>query len=176
MIAAIVMALILLLWAVMYNTLIDRRSKVEQIFAGLEALLRKRYDLVSDLVAAAQQHMQYEAGLLTELSELYARAVSGQVLNDEIVALNDQISRALGGIMVAVENYPDLKAQENFLKLRQDLQDVEQQLSPIRHAYNTVVMDYNDVVETWPTNVMARMMHYKRNAVFEIPEIESLGG
>jgi len=176
MIAAIVVALILLAWAVMYNTLIDRRSKVEQIFAGLETLLRKRYDLVPDLVDAAQQHMQYEAGLLAELSELYARAVSGQVLKDEIVALNDQISRALGGIMVAAENYPDFKNGENFLRLQQALADAEKQLSPVRKAYNTVVADYNDAVETWPTNLMARMMHYTRQASFEIPAIESLDG
>jgi len=172
MIVAIGLVVIVLILAGMYNSLIGKRNTVEQVFAGVDAVLKKRYDLVPNLVAVVQQYMKHEAGLLTEVTELRARAASGQLSDDETVEINNQMSRALGGIMVAVENYPELKASQNFLQLQRSLNEIEEQISAARRAYNAAVTDYNNAVEMLPTNLMAGLMHYARKQVFDIPQAE----
>ena len=89
---------------------------------------------------------------------------------DEKVDLDNKVTKALGGIMVAVENYPDLKANQNFLQLQGTMNEVEEQISAARRAYNAAVTDYNNAVEMFPTNILASMMSYKLKKVFEISE------
>jgi LemA protein len=114
--------------------------------------------------------MQHETGTLTDLTELRAKALSGGLTDAEKIDLNNKLSRTLGGIMVAVENYPDLKANQNFLQLQGSLNEIEEQISAARRAYNASVTNYNNAVEMFPTNIMAAMMNYKQRSVFEIPE------
>ncbi|MBU1701464.1 LemA family protein [bacterium] len=157
---------------IMYNSLIGKKNQVENAFAGIDTLLKKRYDLIPNLVSAVKQYMKHEAGVLTEITELRAKATSGTLSSDEAVDLNNKIGRALGGIMVAVENYPDLKASENFQQLQRTLNEVEEQISAARRSFNASVTDFNNAVEMFPTNIMAGMMGYKRRQLFEIPESE----
>jgi LemA protein len=157
---------------VMYNTLVRKKNQVEYAFAGIDALLKKRYDLIPNLVSTVKQYMQHEAGVLTEITELRAKAASGGLSTDEAVDLNNKIGRALGGIMVAVENYPDLKASTNFQQLQRSLNEIEEQISAARRAFNASVTDFNNAVEMFPTNLMAGVMGYKRRKLFEIPEVE----
>lgn len=171
-IALIVIAVVVLMLVGMYNSLIGKKNEVEKIFAGVDAVLKKRYDLIPNLVAAVKNYMQHEAGVLTEITELRAKATSGQLSDDEKVDLDNKISRAFGGIMVAVENYPDLKASQNFMQLQRSLNEVEEQISAARRAYNAAVTDYNNAVEMFPTNILAGMMNYQRKQVFEIAEAE----
>jgi len=162
-------AVLLLFLFLMYNSLVGKKNQVENAFGSIDTLLKKRYDLIPNLVAAVKQYMQHEAGTLTEITELRAKAMSGGISSDEAVALNNKIGKALGGIMVAVENYPDLKASENFQQLQRSLNEVEEQISAARRAFNASVTDYNNAVEMVPTNIVASMMGYRRRQVFEIP-------
>lgn len=172
-IALIVVAVLLLLIVVgIYNGLVGKKNQVENAFAGMDAMLKKRYDLIPNLVATVKQYAAHEEGTLTKVTELRAKAVSGGLSADERIDLDNQISKAVGGIMVAVENYPDLKANENFLQLQRSLNEVEEQISASRRSYNASVTSYNDAIEMFPSNIMANMMNYKRKAVFEIPESE----
>ena len=114
--------------------------------------------------------MQHERALLEEITEMRSKAVSGQLSDDEKVDLDNKVTKALGGIMVAVENYPDLKANQNFLQLQGTMNEVEEQISAARRAYNAAVTDYNNAVEMFPTNILASMMSYKLKKVFEISE------
>jgi len=167
-----VVAVVLIVIFAMYNGLVGRKNAVENAFASIDTILKKRYDLIPNLVASVKQYMQHERGLLENITELRARAVSGNVAPDEAVALNNQINKALGGIMVAVENYPTLKANENFLLLQRSLNEMEEQLSAARRAFNAAVTDLNNAIEMFPTNIMAGLMHYTRRQLFEIPEPE----
>jgi len=155
-----------------YNSLVGKKNQVENAFATIDAILKKRYDLIPNLVATVKQYMQHEAGVLTEVTELRAKALSGGVSSDETVDINNRLGKALGGIMVAVESYPDLKASENFQQLQRTLNEVEEQLSAARRAFNASVTDYNNAVEMFPTNIMAGIMSYQRRKLFEIPEVE----
>ena len=98
--------------------------------------------------------------------------MSGEIAEDDRVKLENKIVKSMGGIMVAVENYPDLKANQNFLQLQGSCNEVEEQISASRRAFNAAVTTYNNGVETFPSNIMAGIIRYKRRRLFEIPEIE----
>lgn len=170
----VVLGLIVLvvILAGMYNSLVGKKNQVENVFGAVDALLKKRYDLIPNLVACVQQYMTHEKGLLTEVTALRARAVSGNLSSNEKVALDNQISKAMGGIMVAIENYPQLKANENVLQLQGTLHETEEQISAARRAFNAAVTEYNNAVEMFPTNLLAGLIGYRRKEVFAASEQE----
>jgi LemA protein len=157
---------------ILYNTLVGKKNQVENVFGSIDAMLKKRYDLIPNLVAAVQQYMKHERGTLTEITELRTKAVTGGLTSDQKIEIDNKIGKMLSGIMVQVENYPNLKASENFLQLQGSMNEVEEQISAARRAYNAAVMDYNNAVEMFPTNIIAGMIGYKRKIMFEISEAE----
>lgn len=165
----IIVAVIVIV-ALMFNSLIGKKNQVTNVFGTIDALLKKRYDLLPKLITTVKEYMKHERELLEKVTELRAKAVSGNLSDDEQVDLDNKISKMLGGIMVAVENYPQLKASENFMQLQRTMNEVEEQISAARRAYNASVTDYNNAVEMLPTNIVAAMMSYKTKKVFEIPE------
>lgn len=172
MILLIVLAAIALIAIMVYNGLIRKKNEVDNAFGGIDVQLKKRYDLIPNLVATVQQYASHEKELLEKITQLRAKAIGGNLSNDEKVDLDNRISGALRSIMVSVENYPDLKASENFLNLQRSLNEVESQISAARRAYNAAVTDFNNGIETFPGNLMAGMMGLTRKQVFEIPEAE----
>lgn len=169
LIIIIVLAIVLVL---MYNSLVGKKNQVENIFAGVDAQLKKRYDLIPNLVASVSKYMEHEKSTLEEVTKLRADANKPNISDEQKIALDAKVSTALGSIMIAVENYPDLKANENVMHLQRSLNEVEEQISAARRAYNQAVTDYNNSIEMLPTNIMASMMHYKRKEVFTIIEQE----
>jgi LemA protein len=151
-----------------YNSLIAKKNQVKNVFGTIDALLKKRYDLLPNLIATVKAYMQHEKNLLREITEIRAKAVSGKMSDDEQVELDNKLSKMLGGVMVAVENYPDLKANENFRQLQRTMNELEEQISAARRAYNAAVTNFNNAVEMFPTNLAASMMGYKPKKVFEI--------
>ena len=172
MTALIVLAVIIVILVLMYNSLVSKKNQVDNIFAGVDAVLKKRYNLIPNLVSSVQQYMQHEKGVLEKVTELRAQAMAPGISDEKKIALDKQITSALGNIMVAVENYPDLKANENVMHLQRTLSEIEAQIAAARRAYNQAVTDYNNAIEMIPTNFMAGMMHYTRKQVFEITEDE----
>jgi LemA protein len=156
----------------LYNSLVGKKNQVENAFASIDVYLKKRYDLIPNLVAAVKQYMAHEADTLTKVTEMRARATSGGVSSDEKVALNNELSAGLGRIMVAVEAYPELKANENFNQLQRTLNEIEEQLAAARRAFNAAVTDFNNAVEMFPTNILAGMMSYSRRNLLVTPEAE----
>jgi len=168
-IALIIIAVILIL---MYNSLISKKNQVENIFGGVDAVLKKRFDLIPNLVASAERYMEHEKSTLEKVTELRAQAMKPGISNDQKVALDAKLSSALGSITVAMEAYPELMANENMLHLQRSLHEVEEQLSAARRAYNQAVTDLNNAIEMFPTNVVAGWMGLTRRAVFEITQTE----
>ena len=155
-----------------YNRFIRLRNQADQAFSTIDVMAKKRYDLIPNLVAAVEKYMQHERGTLTEITEMRARAIQGNLSPNERVDLENQITRTLGNIQVAVENYPDLKASENFKQLQGSLNEVEEQLSASRRAYNASVTDYNNAVQLFPSNVFALIFNFKSRKWLETPEEE----
>ena len=169
LIVLIVVAIILVL---MYNSLISKKNQVENIFASVDTQLKKRYDLIPNLVASVSKYMEHEKGILGEITKLRSEANKPNISDEQKIALDAKMSSALGSIMIAVENYPDLKANENVMHLQRSLNEVEEQISAARRTYNQAVTDYNNAIEMLPTNIMASFMKYRRKEVFEIIEAE----
>lgn len=168
-VAAVLLALIIM---GIYNGLIRKKNEVENAFGGMDVQLKKRYDLIPNLVATVKQYMNHEKELLTKVTELRSQALSSEVSNEQKVDLDNQITGAMKGIMVAVESYPDLKASDNFMNLQRTFNEVESQISASRRAYNAAVTDFNNGVQMFPSSIIAGMMKLQTKKVFEIPEVE----
>ena len=151
----------------MFNTLVVRKNRVRNVFGTVDVMLKKRYDLVPNLVAAVKGYMQHERKVLEEITELRARAMDGKVSNDQKVVMDNMFTKLLSSVMVAVENYPQLKASDNFMHLQRTLNELEEQISAARRAYNAAVTDYNNAVEMMPICIVARMFGYKRHQWFD---------
>ena len=162
-------AAILVIIAILYNTLIAKKNQIANVFGTTDAMLKKRYDLLPQLIAAVKAYMQHERAVLEQITKLRAEAASGRLTDDQKVVLDNQVTKALSSVMLAVENYPELKASHNFLHLQRTMNELEEQISAARRAYNAAVTDYNNSVEMFPTNILANMMNFKTKTLFEIP-------
>ncbi len=163
--------LIIVILALMYNSLIYRKNEIEKMEGAINALLKKRHDLIPNLVAAVKEYMGYEKELLEKITALRSQAIQTKDLNKKM-EIENRLSSYLDKILVSVENYPDLKANQNVMQLQQTLTSIENELSAARRAYNQAVVDYNNAVEMFPTNFMANIMHLEKREVFDIPENE----
>lgn len=162
-------ALVLMAIVVVYNTLVSKKNQVRNAFASIDVFLKKRHDLIPNLVEAVKGAMTYEKGVLTELTEMRSRVLSGTLSSRQTVEAENRITTALGGVLVAVENYPVLKANQNVLQLQASLNDIEEQIAASRRAFNAAVTDYNNAVQMFPTNLAASLLGYQAESLFSTP-------
>ena len=167
-----IVVVVVLIPIVIFNSLIGKKNQVLNVFATIDVLLKKRYDLVPNLVSTVKGYAKHERELFQQITDIRAKAMSGTTTPDEATMLDSDLTKALSRLMLVVENYPDLKAGENFMHLQRTLTEVEEQISAARRAYNASVVDYNNAVEMFPTNIIASMMNYQRRKFFEIPKAE----
>lgn len=168
----VVAALVLIIIISMVNSLIGRKNQVAYAFASIDAMLKKRYDLIPNLIATVEKYMTYESGVLQEITNCRTRAISGNLAEGERVALDNQIGKSLRTLFAVAENYPALRASDSFLHLQGSLNEIEEQLSASRRTFNAAVTDYNNGVEMFPLSLVAGMMGYRTKIWFEIPEEE----
>ncbi|NNE55679.1 MAG: LemA family protein [Flavobacteriales bacterium] len=161
------------IWVVsMYNGLIGKKNQVEYAFAGIDVQLKKRRDLIPNLVAAVKEYMKHERELLENITALRSQVMSPNISDKERFAAENQLGKQLGKLQIAIENYPDLKANTNVMDLQRNLTEVESQIAASRRAYNASVMSYNNGLEMFPSNIIAGMMRLERKEPFEIPAEE----
>jgi LemA protein len=151
-----------------YNGLVGRRLRVDEAFAQIEVQLTRRHDLVPNLVNAVQGYMDFEREVLTKVTEARANAVAAgaQGPAQQAVAEN-ALTGALRSLFAVVENYPQLKANENVLSLQEQLTTTENQISFSRQHYNASVLDYNTSTATFPSNLIAGMFGFLRREFFD---------
>ncbi len=150
-----------------YNRLVRLRNNRENAFADIDVQLRQRHDLIPTLIETVKGYMKHEKELLTEVTNARARAMSAGSINEKIAA-ESQLSGALGGIQVAVEAYPDLKASQNFLNLQEEISDVENKLAAVRRFFNSATKELNVSVESFPSNIVAGMFGFSREPMFDL--------
>jgi len=168
----VIAGIFLLVLVSIFNGLTNKKNQVTNAFGTIDVQLKNRYDLIPNLVATVQQYTTHEKELLTKITELRSKALSPDINPEERVKLDNQISSAISGLLVSVENYPDLKASQNFIDLQRALNEVESQIAAARRAYNAAVTDYNNAIEMFPGNLMAGMMLLKTKQVFTATETE----
>lgn len=163
---------LLFIFIVLYNTLISKKNQVDNIFAGLDAILKKRYNLIPNLVATLKEYMLHEAGTFEKITSLRSQALQPSLNAHDKMTLDKELSSMLSSLMVTVENYPVLQANENFLHLQHTLHEVEEQISAARRAYNQSVTDYNNALEMFPINLLAGFMRLEKKEVLRIDVAE----
>lgn len=164
-----IVGFVVLIIIIMFNALVSRKNQVENAFASIDVYLKKRADQIPNLVNAVKGYMNHEKEVLTEITRLRTEASDSKLGSNDRVEVENKITDSMGKIMIAVEAYPDLKASDNFMQLQRSLNEVEEQLAASRRAFNASVTDYNNGVESFPMNMVAGMMGYKRKNVFTIP-------
>jgi LemA protein len=169
---SVVAVIIIMFLAYVFNMLVGRRNSVSNAESSVDAMLKKRFDLIPNLISAVQEYMKHERGTLNQLTELRAKALAGSASVSGRVELDQQVSGMLRNIMATAENYPQLRASENFIQLQGALNEIEEQLSAARRAFNASVTEYNNAVQMFPTNFVAFLMGYKTLAWFVIEDVE----
>lgn len=169
----IIPAIIIFLIIIFYNQLVRRKNEVDNATGSINAMLKNRFDLIPNLVDTIKTYMVYETELLTKLTSMRTMALDGRTSESDKLKINNEISSEMRKIMISVENYPDLKASNNFLQLQESWTDMEDRISASRRFYNNAVTDYNNAVKSFPQNIIAGMMGYKLKQVFEISAEEA---
>lgn len=170
----VVLLLILIIggWLVgMYNSLVRLKNNIEKAWANINVLLKQRSDELPKLIASVKGYMKHEKGLLTELTKART-AIMGAKSMSAKAAADNQISGALKSLFAVAENYPNLKANENFIQLQGRISGLENELADRREFYNDSVNTFNIRIESFPDMIMAGMMHLQKKQMFEVSEAD----
>lgn len=168
-IIAIVVVGLLLYVIGTYNTLVGLRNKVEDSWAQIEVLLKRRTDLIPNLVEVVKGYAKHEEETLKEVVEIRNKAMGATTKEDEMKA-SGEVSNALSRLFALTESYPDLKANTNFIDLQNNLKETEDKLSFSRQFYNDTVLKYKDKLQMFPSNIVANLFSFKPAVFFEASE------
>jgi LemA protein len=164
-----IVAVAIFVFVGIYNSLVQLRNRVKNAWSQIDVQLKRRYDLIPNLVETAKGYMQHERETLTAITDARSRAMGAGTVADKGAA-ETQLTGALSKFMLVVENYPDLKANQNFLALQEELTATENKIAFSRQAYNDSVLFYNNKIEMFPSNVVAGMFNFRPEEMFEIEE------
>ena len=179
LIVIIVLVVLAAIWAVgVYNGLVSKQEAVEKAVGNVQTAYQKRADLIPNIVATVKNYAEYEAGTLTAVVEARAKATSVTLdannLTEENLkafqAAQDQMSSALSRLLVTVEQYPDLKANQNYLDLQSQLESCENSIANARREFNETAREYNTAVRRFPGNIIAGMFGFEKKPYFEASE------
>lgn len=161
---------VVVLWIIVaYNGLVRLKNRVEEAWSDIDVQLKRRYDLIPNLVNTVKGYASHESGVFEKVTEARSRAMSAGSAGDKAEAEN-MLSSTLKSLFAVAEAYPELKANQNFLALQQELSDTENKIQAARRFYNGNVMELNTKIETFPTNVIANMFNFAKREFFELDE------
>ncbi|WP_018463806.1 LemA family protein [Segatella paludivivens] len=170
LIIVLVVVVLLVFWCIsIYNSLVKLRNNRENAFANIDVQLKQRHDLVPQLVATVKGYADHEKEVFMRVTEARSAAMGSTTIDDKINAEN-ALTSALAGFKVSLEAYPELKANENFLQLQNELSDIENKLAAVRRFFNSATRELNNAVEVFPSNIFANMFGFKKEPMFEIPQ------
>ena len=159
---------LIIIWVIsLYNGLVRLRNRRQNAFADIDVQLRQRHDLVPQLVETVKGYASHEKELLLRVTEARTAAMAAGSIDDKIKT-EQQLTAALQGLKVQVEAYPDLKANQNFLQLQEELSDIENKLAAARRFFNGATTEYNNSVESFPGNLLARSFGFQRELFFDL--------
>ncbi len=169
----IVLGILLVIIILMYNSLVQKRNKVKEAFSSIDVQLKKRYDLIPNILTIANKFMEHERGLLENITALRAQAIKldssmGNIENK--LKLDGEIQRQMGQLMVNMENYPQLKSDQTMIQSMQTYNEVEEHIAAARRFYNAAVLDLNNAVELFPSSIIASIFNFKQMTFFKVED------
>jgi LemA protein len=165
----IVLAVLVLAAIFLYNSLIRSRNRVDEAWSDIEVQLKRRYDLIPNLVNTVKGYAAQESGVLQKVTEARTQAMNAGNMEEKLKDENI-LSGTLKSLFAVAENYPDLKSNQNFMQLQSDLTDTEDKIQASRRFYNATVRDFNTKLQVFPTNLFASAMSFKARQFFDIDE------
>lgn len=167
---AVVAGVVLLVLVLMYNGFVVRRNRMRNAFASIDVQLKKRWDLVPQLVETVRAYAAHEKGAFETVTRARRGIEAVEAGSPERFKHEQDLAAGVARVMMLAEHYPELKAGEQFLNLQRNLSEVEAQIAASRRAFNAAVTSWNEGVEMFPGSVMAGLFHFKRQDWFETPE------
>lgn len=161
---------VVVLWIIaVYNGLIKLRNRTNEAWSDIDVQLKRRYNLIPNLVESVKGYAKHERELFEKVTEARTRAMSAKTVKEHGQAEN-MLAGALKTLFAVAENYPDLKASQNFLELQRELSDTENKIQAARRFYNGNVRDFNIKIQVFPNNIIAGILKFKEREFFEIEE------
>ncbi len=170
----VVVGMVVLFVIAVYNGLVTLRNRCDNAWAQVDVQLRRRYDLIPNLVETVKGYAKHERETFQKVTEARSQAINAGTIKEQGVAEN-MLTGALKSLFAVVENYPDLKANQNFLMLQEELAGTEGKIAYARQFYNDNVMKFNLKQQVFPSNIIANMFNFKEKEYFEIEEPEARG-
>ena len=166
----VVLVIVAIALVLVYNRLVQLKVRIDNAWAQIDVQLKRRYDLIPNLVETVKGYAKHEKGTLEDVTKYRAALMTGSP--GERAKANDMLTGALKSIFAVAENYPQLKANENFKALQDELAGTENKISYVRMAYNDTVMEYNTAIMTFPNNLIAGMLGFKATQFFQTEEAQ----
>lgn len=167
-----IVVVLLFVWMIsIYNNLVKLRNNRENAFANIDVQLKQRHDLIPQLVATVKGYADHEKEVFQRVTEARAAAMNATGINEKVQTEN-ALTSALTGLRVSLEAYPELKANQNFLQLQNEISDIENKLAAVRRFFNSATRELNNAVQTFPSNILANMFGFHTELMFDIPKDE----
>lgn len=167
----IILAIIGLAIAFMYNRLVTVRNRLKNAWHQIDVQLKRRYDLIPNLVETVKGYASHEKEVLQKVTEARTRAMGASSVKESSEA-NNMLTSTLKSLFAVAESYPDLKANQNFLRLQEELTSTENKIAFARQFYNDVTMQYNISIQKVPLNLIAKLFNFRMSEYWEVPETE----
>lgn len=165
---AIAIAGAIVVWIIlMYNDLVSSKNRVKEAWSDIDVQLKRRHDLIPNLIESVKGYMAHERGVLENVTKART-AIMGAKSQHDVQEAENMLTGALKTLFAVSENYPDLKASANFVELQRELRDSEDKIMAARRFYNNNVMQLNTKIEVFPTNLIAKLFHFKQGELFEV--------
>ena len=168
-ILVVIIIVIALLVVKFYNDLVNGRNRVENAWSQIDVQLQRRNDLIPNIVETVKGYASHEKETLTQVTEARARMANATTVR-EVSEANNMITSALKSLFAVSEAYPDLKANQNFIELQQELSETEDKISYSRQFYNDTVLKYNNLCQQFPSSIIASIFHFNKSEFFEAEE------
>ncbi len=171
----IILVIVIGLWVLgLYNGLIKLKNRTKEAWSDIDVQLKRRHDLIPNLISSVKGYMKHEKTLLENVTKYRSQAISAQESGDtkQLAASESMLGSALGKLQIAVEAYPDLKANQNVAQLMDELSDTENKIQASRRFYNGQVRDFNTKIEQFPNSLFAKMLNFVAFDFFEIEDAE----
>ncbi len=169
----VIVVVIVAVLAGMYNSLVRRRNQVDNSWSQIDVQLKRRHDLIPNLVEAVKDYMSYEQETLTNVTRARAAAIDAGKQGPQAVAeAENALTGTLKSLFAVAENYPDLKANQNVMQLQEELTSTENKIAFARQFYNDSVLTYNNKIQMFPSNLIAGMFNFTTRQFFEVPEAD----
>ncbi len=158
----VILAIIFMYFLIIYNVMIKRQNEVEHAKSSIDVYLTQRFDLIPNLVTCVKEYAKYEEKIFEEITELRTEYLKTKELSN-----GEKLEKELNDVILTVENYPELKANEQFLNLQKNLTKMENQIQAARRIYNNEVEKYNNVINIFPNTILAKLLKFKTAEFFQ---------